>query len=256
MLHKFELTHEWLDRLGFPQLDNRNGFQVIKGVDFEKAYKAGTISFKEDGVYLKYDGQEYRGYMFMKSYLIERYGTRPRFHLTKCRTIREFIDRGSFEYYYEWSNSSVNDVIDRDSHSKYEDEVLELCSYCRRKIESEIESTQDFFESLDNIQLEEETVEVDIMGYTRGWNLISRNYRERMNYTCEKCGVKCEERRHRRFWHVHHRDGDKTNLSLRNLECLCVRCHSEVDSRHKENFTGPRLEHELRSFRRLYGREL
>lgn len=43
--------------------------------------------------------------------------------------------------------------------------------------------------------------------------------RERAGWRCENCGGKP------RFLHTHHLDHDKTNNRLRNLRCLCNRCH-------------------------------
>ena len=129
MLYQFEILDRKLDEWGFPILKGESGFQIIKGIGFEKAYKSGSISFEDDGIYLKYEGKEYRGYMFIQEAYITYNGGPakfPKFHLLKCRTIQEFIDSGRFKQRYEWSNSDVNNLIDKQTRTKYNDKKLEL----------------------------------------------------------------------------------------------------------------------------------
>jgi len=109
-LYKFEKLDAKLTELGFPIIGGKSGFQIIKEVNFEKAYKAGSISFENDGIYLEYEGKKYRGYMFIKEPYISQYGSYPKFHLTKCETIRSFITTGRFKIRYEWANANVNDL--------------------------------------------------------------------------------------------------------------------------------------------------
>src|SRR5690606_24626952 len=146
----------------------------------------------------------------------------PKFHLTRCQTIEKFILEGRFKIRYEWSNSNINDLIDKTSKQVYKDEKLEYCGYCKRELLYHIEDTQDFFDSLDKSELEEENIEVDIFGYVKGKEKISREYRQKTNYCCEKCTIQPKSNLHRRWWHTHHIDGDKTNNKPSNLKCLCV----------------------------------
>ena len=105
MLYDFEKLGNKLDQLGFPKIQGGSGFQIIKGIDFEEAYKSGSISFEDDGIYLEYEGKKYRGYMFIQEAYITYNGGPakfPKFHLLKCRTIQEFISSGRFKQRYEW----------------------------------------------------------------------------------------------------------------------------------------------------------
>lgn len=252
MLYSFEKLDKKLDQLGFPKVQRTSGFQVIKGIDFEEAYKSGSISFEDDGVYLEYEGKKYRGYMFIKEPWIDTYGSYPKFHLTKCKVIQEFISTGRFKVRYEWSNSNVNDLIDKTTRNVYEDEVLNYCGYCKKELFDGIKNTEDFFDSLDKTLLEEESIEIDIFGYVRGKEKISKDYRKRQNFTCEKCAVKPKSNLHKRWWHTHHIDGDKTNNSLNNLMCLCIVCHSNIDLRHRENFSKGSSLKQIEYFKKEY----
>lgn len=256
MLYQFEKLDKKLDEWGFPSLSRGSGFQIIKGIDFEKAYKSGSISFEDDGIYLEYEGKKYRGYMFIKEPYISRYGTYPKFHLTRCQTIRQFIEEGKFKIRYEWSNSNVNDLIDKTTREIYKDEVLEYCGYCKQELFNNIQTTEDFFQTLDKSEMEENNIEVDIFGYVRGFERISKAYREKKNYTCESCNISPKETIHRRFWHTHHKDGNKLNNKENNLQCLCILCHSYKDLKHEENFKKNIMKSQLKSFINFYRDEL
>lgn len=101
---------------------------------------------------------------------------------------------------------------------------------------------------------EPEIHEVDIFGYTRDWEEISRNYREAHNYTCERCGLHIDDIFDRQYIHCHHKDENKLNNRESNLECLCIRCHSEVNEYHKHNFTTGANRIILESFEEKYPR--
>ncbi len=253
-LYQFDSLKEKLDEWEFPVIENNTGFRVIKGIDFEQAFKAGSISFEDDGIYLNYEGKKYRGYMFIKEPYISEYNNYPKFHLTKCEIIQRFIEEGKFKQRYEWANSNKNDLIDKTTRKIYPDKVLEYCGYCRKMIFEGIKTTEDFFETLDTEKNSTE-IEIDIFGYVKGKEKISKEYRAKKEYTCESCGIKSERAIHNRYWHVHHKDGNKTNNSRSNLECLCVLCHSRKDIRHKENFNENRMKKELDTFIGIYREE-
>ena len=95
-------------------------------------------------------------------------------------------------------------------------------------------------------------------GYPKDQEKISKLYRKEQNYTCEDCGVQCKDRKalHKKWWHLHHIDGVKTNNEKSNLACLCICCHSRKDEKHKENFSTPSQKIEIESFVKEYKAEL
>jgi hypothetical protein len=84
-LYKFQSLNKKLTEWGFPVINGNTGFQIIRGIDFEVAYKSGSISFEVDGIYLEYEGKKYRGYMFIKEPYISQYGSYPKFHLKNVK---------------------------------------------------------------------------------------------------------------------------------------------------------------------------
>lgn len=256
MLYEFKELDKKLDDWGFPTLQTGTGFQIIKGIDFEKAYKAGSISIENDGIYLEYEGKRYRGYMFIKEPYISTYGTYPKFHLTRCQTIRKFIEEGRFEVRYEWSNSDINDLIDKTTKEVYKDKKLAYCGYCRMELFGSLETTEDFFKSLDKDEIENNNIEVDIFGYVRGKEKISKAIRTKSGYTCKSCSITPDVTIHRRYWHTHHIDGDKTHNKEANLECLCILCHCYKDLKHEKNFDKNRMKIELNTFIKIYRQKL
>ena len=257
-LYKFEKLDSKLTEWGFPVIDGKSGFQPIRvdfnADNFRKAVKEGKVRFGQDGIYLMHEGVEWKGYMYMPTYRVIEYGM-PRFHLTRCEKIEELFSSG-YSSYYKWSNNKLNDITDRNlTHKVYPNQRLQLCNYCRNKI-TEISNTEDFFETLDTKENANTSIEVDIFGYVKNWQKISKDYRKSKDYTCESCGIKPARNFDKRFWHTHHKNGDKTKNEPSNLECLCVLCHSHKDHTHEENFDKTRMKIELNSFIKQYGEEL
>lgn len=255
MIYKFSKLEKRMDEWGFPKVNYQSGYKLIR-TDFEKEYKAGNIRFGDDGIYLERDGIEYRGYMFIKEPYIERYNKYPKFHLTRCKTIDEFIKNGKFKIRYEWSNSNVNDLIDKTTRKVYKDVVLQYCWNCKKEIFDDIEDTKDFFSTLNSDEQKKTITEVDIFGYVKDWQRISKAYRKKVNYTCESCGMKITNRSDYRFLHVHHINGKKDINTESNLKCLCLLCHSQVDKVHKDNFSKNRMKKDVKAFVTKYRNEL
>jgi 5-methylcytosine-specific restriction endonuclease McrA len=259
-LYKFDRLDAKLTEMGFRQISGKSGFLVIKDVDFKKEYEGGNIEFPKDGVigvYLTLDGKEWKGYMHLAESYFSRYKDHPKFHLTNCKTIQDFIAMGTFKQRYIWSNSNKVDLVDDTTNEKYNDITLELCKNCRKLLLGAPTTTESFFDKLDKSDREPESiVEVNIFGYVKNWQKISKEYRNKQGYTCESCGITPKKIFDRRYWHVHHKDGNKTNNNESNLECLCVLCHSYKDIRHEENFDRTRMKRELDSFVESYSEEL
>lgn len=63
--------------------------------------------------------------------------------------------------------------------------------------------------------------------YSLNWKDVSNSYRESVKWNCESCKVNLKD--NKRLLHTHHVSGVKSNNSYKNLEALCVECHSKKD---------------------------
>ena len=241
-----EKLSDFLDRKGYPSVSPRD-IPILR-VELHKEEQDNNIVFRSDGVYLIRNGVEYRGYMYLKKYWINYNGEfkLPRFHITKCSTVLEIEKRIDFV----WHNSNEAEILDRSTHQIYKAN-LDLCWNCQKESTAIIKTTQQFYEE---IQLEhankvlKKDMKLDINGYVLGeWQQISRRYKEKQNYTCEKCNIQMEGV-DKRYIHTDHKNGDKTRNIESNFDCLCILCHCYKDELHRENFGKRRMKSELKSF--------
>jgi hypothetical protein len=256
-LYTFESGHRKLDELGYPQIDSSEKVQVFK-TDFRGALKNKNIRFDTNGIYLKRNGIERPGYIYIKNYDITYDGSTkfPTFHLTKCEVIEEFILCGMLNDRYEWSNDKTVNLIDRRTKKKHNGIRLALCKRCSKIIKSRIDDTEMFFSEVVSLAVNNKTADIGINGYVKGWGKISRWYRESQNWTCENCGIQRREKGHSRWWHTHHISGNKWENETYNLQCLCECCHATVDELHNKNWSKSRLKFKLKSFIKIYKTEL
>ena len=238
----FAPLKEFLKRRGYT-IGTRKAYEPFTPEDVKAAdITNGSMSFTSEGIFVKGDdGVERQVFLYKKDYRLQRYG-KPRFHICKCDTIDEFINSGGFRQHYVRANSEPVPVYNMDTGDYLQIDELPLCSNCRRIISSygNISSTE-FVELLksanDNNDENYEGVELDLFGYTKDWDMISKLYREKHSYTCENCGLKIDDDYDRQYIHVHHINGDKLNNKESNLKCLCLYCHAHVDNTHLKNLT-------------------
>jgi hypothetical protein len=246
-LYNFDKLSNKLDSLNFPAV-NESRFQIVRK-DFTEEEKRGNITFKNDGIYLNINGIEHKGYMYIKVADVDQYGF-PKFHISNCQTISQQKNQNRFHGHYYWSNSNIVDVQQRGTSRIYSNLILSLCNYCRNGATIiDYHNTQGFFDLLDiQTDVPESNQELDMFGYVKEWQQISKKFRIENEFTCNKCSLKIENKFDQRYIQVHHRNGNKLINSRENLQCLCTLCHSKIDLKHIKNFEKKRSVHELDSF--------
>ncbi|MDR2081875.1 MAG: hypothetical protein LBP54_08345 [Campylobacteraceae bacterium] len=129
-LCEFKNVAATLEKFGFS-----NGNFKITSVDFKKAIIDNKIDFDDGSIIFDDNGIKRKGYVYEPHYLVTKYGY-PKFHVTKCSTIQEFVASKIFGKYYEWSNGETCNIADRNSKTIYRDVKLELCKNCLKELES------------------------------------------------------------------------------------------------------------------------
>ena len=255
-IFKFDGLKSLLRNMGF-KVDKAEGYKPIDVADVTlEELKNGEIEFTDDGIFVNSDGIKRQIFLYKRSYHLELYG-KPRFHIRKCQTITSFMRNGNSIPEYRRANTEtvwVRDMDDNNEDKEVSD--LPLCKYCLAIAQEGYAGmdTSDFVEILKNAaeSMPEEDVEVDIFGYTKDWEMISRAFRDTHNYTCYKCGIEITDPFDQQYIHTHHINLRKTDNRTANLQCLCIRCHSEVDDFHRERFSSGDQKRQLDDFNKKY----
>ena len=251
----------------FPKLKEtliKRGYRIGKAEPWRKidseevSLREGNLEFNDEGIFLTdEDGIKRQVYLYKRKYHLEVYG-KPRFHICKCETIRTFLNGRDIPEYRRANTSSVK-VLNMDDYDK--EEVvsdLPLCKYCANIVYHDKDYDMDsseFAEILRNaaeVNEVDTNAEVDINGYVKDWQIISSEFRKQHNYTCEKCGVQVTPFESE-FMHVHHKNKNKTDNRPSNLQCLCIKCHSEIDTIHVHNFSTKSQRLLIKLFEEKYG---
>lgn len=257
---KFTNLEATLKRLGIP-IGEAKPWQAIRGDVNSDWFNTGKLQVEDDGIYiLDEEGNKHQVYLYKRQFYIHYNGETkyPKYHVCKCQAIQEFMEDRNEEYRY----ANIDEVQVQDKSMRYRETTvrnLGLCGYCARKMRMSSDMTSEEFASL--LKKAEEKIQaarpkadtkVDVNGYPENWNEISLNYRIRKEYTCEKCHVKVSPW-DTTYIEVHHKNGDKTNCDDSNLQCLCIKCHSEVNPAHVRNFASQGKQMLIRDFMNKYG---
>ncbi len=243
-IYDFAHLKQYLVSKGYT-IGTRAAYEIVKPEDVKpEDIVNGTMEFRTDGIFtVTPDGRQHQVFLYKKKYHLG-YGKPPRYHICKCSVIEEFIQMGRRDEYVR-ANTDPVPVIDLDEidvlYKKKEISHLPLCGYCRRMLSDygNIDTSQfvELLKAANGGKEKDKEVERDLFGYTRDWDMISKEYREKHDYTCESCGLKIEDDYDKQYMHVHHINGDKLNNDESNLRCLCVYCHAHVDDHHFRRLT-------------------
>ena len=239
-IFSFPKLKERLMRMGI-EIGEAGTWKTVGTVDVLPADIGKRLLFEDGKIYyIDDDGIKRRGFMYKAAFYFEWYGEprHPKFHVCKCQTIESFGKDA-----YRFANAEPIKVYSRNAKKEVLVEHMELCGYCKSMLSFheaiKVNDSTDFVEILKEAGdvKEPQEDEVDIFGYVKEWERISLDFRRRHGFVCARCGVQVEEGLDRQYMHTHHKDGNKLNNKGSNLECLCIRCHANVDETHRKNFS-------------------
>ncbi len=237
---EFPSLKDKLTALGI-EIGEAGAWRTVGTVDILPEDIGNRLLFEDGKIfYIDDEGIKRRGFMYKSSFYFEWHGEKrqPKFHVCKCQAIESF-GKGA----YRFANAEPIKVYSKNKRKEVMVEHMELCGYCRNMLSIHealrVKDSTDFVEILKEAGdvKEPHEEEVDIFGYVKDWEQISFDFRSKHHFTCARCGIKVEDGFDYQYIHAHHRNGNKLDNKESNLECLCIRCHAQVDETHRKNFS-------------------
>lgn len=263
-IHQFDGLKNLLKRKGY-LVEKATGYRVVENKDVDLNNLRNNIEFTPEGIFLKdsNEGSRQQIFLYKLAYHLHYRGRidKPRFHIRKCEIIQSFINSGRFKAEYRRANTNRVMVKDMDdgNKEKYIDD-LPLCKNCLKMALNAPDAhagmtSSEFVKILE--QAEDapgvnKVVEVNNLGFTKDWNHVKLAHLESKEYRCEKCGVQISDPFDYPFMDVHHKDGNRANNKKSNLRCLCIECHSTINSEHRKQFDTRAKKLMIEEFREKY----
>ena len=198
----------------------------------------GTFDFKGQKVIL-YIKQQY--YDMREGFLKSSY----KYHLAYCQTLNHMELNGRLKVRYVVTQRTdgkfLVDIIDKFSGTYGENDRLcemDVCKNCLRKLSNiypvePIFNFEQFYLSQFIKKYNTKHIKKPLYTsrtlpkneYSDNWAELSKSLRKKTNYCCTKCNKSYANDKGN--LHVHHKDGQKWNNNLNNLQVLCIKCHSK-----------------------------
>lgn len=249
-------------RLNEDELDKLTSYDGLDIASLEdlRELDDGTLAYKNSRVLL-----------YIRDHSI--YGNRsvdPKFHVSNCETLLDMKRRARFARYVVATRLDGTFRVNLIEGARRRQELrrLAVCQNCMDKLHfdgfrmtsprptrSSIVQNftiAKFFERYPKILHIEipihDSDSAPLNDYSPDFSAKSNQLRVAANWQCQnqECGVWLGTRQHRRYLHVHHINGLKSDDSPENLRVLCIGCHAEQPS-HGHMRSMP----DYRSYRRI-----
>lgn len=174
----------------------------------------------------------------------------PRFHIANCSTLQEMRANNRFGRYVVATRQDGKFIINLKNNSDAWQQSLRalwVCKNClsylgydgyasdldadaRNVIFSAFE-LEEFFRRYPKSPIYEAPLQLDLGAnlneYPPGWREKSQRLREGAGWRCQNAACRADLSRYRKYLDVHHKNGQKFDVSDDNLVVLCIECHAE-----------------------------
>lgn len=246
--------HRALERLGAKpiKLDLHTSTRGLTKIDIELETGIELPDLEDvdvDKGLLSYKGRQILLYIQDHNWGVEKALEEPKrgrkFHVAQCKTLDDMKQKGRLDRYVVTNDLSGEFLISGTGESGEEvtgyarlwvcQNCLELLNYrnCNGRRNGRYQEARDFdigafFETYSSFFTHlprRKAGEEKAAGYTEDWSRVAAHVKESRSYTCEDCGVELADAK--RFLHVHHLNGVKSDNRLNNLRVLCILCHAD-----------------------------
>lgn len=218
-------------------------FEPINNIEYDK------IEYEDERFFYKNGEDVYLMFAYLKKFYTKTHNKLPRYHICKCATREQYSG-------YSFASSMPVKIFCRDENRLLDEpKHLKLCKNCTTEsfkgLFSFLAKGKPWYEYVLEFASSENKIakKRKSNGYVVLWKQISEAVRERNGFKCEKCKIKLGEEKY--YLEVHHKDHNKSNNDVQNLQPLCVLCHATVDEIHLTNFKKEDLK--VESFISAYG---
>ncbi|XRE42278.1 hypothetical protein ACIVBQ_000482 [Tenacibaculum discolor] len=260
-----EKLNSLLEEMGaeLKRIKTPNSWEGIDDSKLAELLKTGEVEIElgeiktNDGVF------EYKGkkvIVYIRDQYYKYYSRGYKFHLTKCNTIgRAFLNRRNSRYVVSLRTDGLFKINLMEDNQIVKEDLIEPMNVCKNCLEQVnykeykihpyhiktniyenfdlAEYFNQFKDSNLNTGLFRNANNAPLNVYNKNFNLKSKAIREKRNYICQDCEIDMSNNEHKKFAHVHHRDGDKSNDNPTNLEVLCIECHSKQPEHNRLKYT-------------------
>jgi hypothetical protein len=256
--YEFEKLSSLLEEMGakLTRIKSPNSWEGINDSKLAELINTGEVEIDIDEIKIKDGIFDFKGrkvIVYIRDQYSQYHSRGYKFHLTKCNTIsKAFQNRRNSRYVISLRTDGQFKINLMDDNTIIKNDLIEPLKVCKNcldqinykkyrvhpyRLKLEIYDNfnlQEYFEIFKNTNLNQSHFKnannAPLNLYNNNFNLRSKTEREKKGYLCENCKVNLSLPEHKRFAHVHHKDGDKSNDNDSNLEVLCIECHSNQPS--------------------------
>lgn len=235
-----------LSLVSWNSIDTEKLIEKLTSIEGVLLESIDDLTFCKDGTF-EFKGQKVLVYIRDQRYNPKYKQSEYKYHICNCDVIDNFIANNRFDRYVASRNTNGKFIVNIvDSYSKQyieknKEVELKVCKKClirfrykgysdfRRDDKIYQEFKLDDFFRLFNTRFtrtpkyDDQTAPPDI--YDSDAKKLYEKIKSINNWSCQKCGINLEK--NKKYLHIHHINGVKSDNRLENLKCICIKCHSD-----------------------------